>query len=190
MCMAHAAVVLFGPLSPCFCFCVAAPGSSAFMTHHQVLMLTVATFASEDAFISVYLSAAIVMASLVLHVYLWPYAERLLNWLTAMVLGCVLGTQYLSLLYLVCATLVGAYYGGTPAAQWHHSAVPCRRLVSRLVFQKQILPPPPQKPAAAASAPGSFSTGCTGIIAPIPGRCIGNHHVSACKHPQRRRSQH
>ena len=62
-------------------------------------MLTVATFASEDAFISVYLSAAIVMASLVLHMYLWPYAERLLNWLTAMVLGCVLGTQYLSLLY-------------------------------------------------------------------------------------------
>ena len=62
-------------------------------------MLTVATFASDDAFISVYLSAAIVMASLVLHMYLWPYAERLLNWLTAMVLGCVLGTQYLSLLY-------------------------------------------------------------------------------------------
>ena len=85
------------PLFPC---CVDAAASSVCVSFVlQVLMLTVATFASEDAFISVYLSAAIVMTSLVLHMYLWPYAERLLNWLTAMVLGCVLGTQYLSLLY-------------------------------------------------------------------------------------------
>ena len=65
----------------------------------KVLMLTVATFASEDDFVSVYLSAAIVTASLLLHVYMWPYAAALLNWLTVTMLLCVLGTQYLSLLY-------------------------------------------------------------------------------------------